>query len=71
MQEPELRPTATAFILPTMRLKNAGLLAFVGTMVMTVLLVWNFVSTALMFSVAWKLQCCSSRHSFMRLAASL
>jgi len=26
-----------------MTLKNAGLLAFVGTMVMTILLVWNLV----------------------------
>ena len=30
-----------------MTLKSAALLAFVGTMVMTVLLVWNFVSTFL------------------------
>ena len=28
---------------PTMTIKNAALLAFVGTMLMTVLLVWNFV----------------------------
>jgi hypothetical protein len=30
-----------------MTLKSAALLAFVGTMVMTVLLMWNFVSTLL------------------------
>jgi hypothetical protein len=30
-----------------MTLKNAALLAFVGTMLMTVLLVWNFVFTFL------------------------
>ena len=30
-----------------MTLKNAALLAFVGTIVMTVLLVWNFVFTFL------------------------
>jgi hypothetical protein len=30
-----------------MTLKSAALLAFVGTMVMTVLLVWNFVFTFL------------------------
>jgi hypothetical protein len=30
-----------------MTIKNAALLAFVGTIVMTVLLVWNFVSTVL------------------------
>jgi hypothetical protein len=29
---------------PTMTLKNAALLALIGTIVMTVLLVWNFVS---------------------------
>ena len=32
---------------PIMTLKNAALLAFVGTIVMTVLLVWNFVFTFL------------------------
>jgi hypothetical protein len=30
-----------------MTLKNAALLALIGTIVMTVLLVWNFVSTVL------------------------
>lgn len=39
--------TPAAFILLFMTLKNAALLAFVGTMVMTVLLVWNFVLTFL------------------------
>ena len=47
MQEPKLRPTSTAFILTTMTLKSAALLALVGTMLMTVLLVWNFVLTFL------------------------
>jgi hypothetical protein len=32
---------------PTMTLKNAALLALVGTILMTVLLVWNFVSNLL------------------------
>jgi hypothetical protein len=32
---------------PTMTLKNAALLALVGTILMTVLLVWNFVFTFL------------------------
>jgi hypothetical protein len=32
---------------PTMTLKNAALLAFIGTVLMTVLLVWNFVLTFL------------------------
>jgi hypothetical protein len=37
-------PTLWAFILLSMTLKNAALLALIGTMVMTVLLVWHFVS---------------------------
>jgi hypothetical protein len=32
---------------PTMTIKNAALLALIGTMVMTVLLAWNFVLTVL------------------------
>jgi hypothetical protein len=32
---------------PTMTLKNAALLALVGTILMTILLVWNFVFTFL------------------------
>ncbi len=32
---------------PNMTLKNAALLALVGTILMTVLLVWNFVLTVL------------------------
>jgi hypothetical protein len=32
---------------PTMTLKNASLLALVGTILMTVLLIWNFVLTLL------------------------
>src|ERR1700722_12778636 len=47
LQEPDLHSTLAAFILTTMTIKSAALLAFVGTMVMTVLLVWNFVSTFL------------------------
>jgi hypothetical protein len=42
-----LRLTPAAFILPTMTLKNAALLALVGTILMTALLVWNFVFTLL------------------------
>ncbi len=45
--EPKLHPTPTAFILLSMTLKSAALLALVGMMVMTILLVWNFVSTVL------------------------
>jgi hypothetical protein len=45
--EPELRPTPTAFILLSMTVKSAALLAFVGTMLMTVLSVWNFVIATL------------------------
>ena len=32
---------------PTMTLKNAALLALIGTTLMTVLLLWNFVSNVL------------------------
>jgi hypothetical protein len=32
---------------PVMTLKNAALLALIGSILMTVLLVWNFVSTVL------------------------
>jgi hypothetical protein len=46
-QEPELRLTLATFILTIMTLKNAALLALVGTILMTVLLVWNFVSNVL------------------------
>ena len=44
-RQPQLHPTLAAFILTTMTPKNAALLAFVGTLLMTALLVWNFVST--------------------------
>jgi hypothetical protein len=37
-------PDTTSVHTPTMTLKNAALLSLVGTMVMTVLLVWDFVS---------------------------
>ena len=36
-------PDSTSIHTPVMTLKNAALLALVGTIVMTVLLVWNFV----------------------------
>jgi hypothetical protein len=42
-----LRPTPTASILTSMTLKNAALLALVGTILMTILLVWNFIFTLL------------------------
>jgi len=42
-QEPELRPDASSVHTPTMTLKHAALLALVGTILMTVLLVWTFV----------------------------
>jgi len=42
-----LRLTPASVHTPTMTLKNAALLALVGTILMTVLLVWNFVSNVL------------------------
>jgi hypothetical protein len=42
-----LRLKSAAFILTIMTLKNAALLALVGTILMTVLSVWNFVLTLL------------------------
>ena len=41
--KPELRPTPATIHTPTMNLKNAALLALVGTILMTVPLVWNLV----------------------------
>jgi hypothetical protein len=41
-----LTPTP-AFILPTIKLKNGALLALIGTIVITVLPEWNFVSDVL------------------------
>ncbi len=38
-----MRPAPTAFILTIMTLKNAALLAVIGTVLMTALLVWDFV----------------------------
>jgi len=38
-----LRPDASSVHTPTMTLKHAALLALVGTILMTVLLVWTFV----------------------------
>jgi len=43
----KLRPDTRRVHTPTKTLKNAALLALVGTIVMTVLLVWNFVSNFL------------------------
>jgi hypothetical protein len=45
--EAGLRSTFIAFILTTMPLKNAALLALIGTILMTIVLVWNFVLTFL------------------------
>jgi len=42
-QEPELRLTLENVHTPTMTLKNAALLALIGTILMTALLVWTFV----------------------------
>jgi hypothetical protein len=42
-----LRPDTRRVHTPTMTLKNAALLALVGTILMTILLVWNFVFTFL------------------------
>jgi hypothetical protein len=46
-QEPELRMTLANVHTPTMTLKNAALLALIGTILMTALLVWTFVLTFL------------------------
>ena len=40
-------PDTASVHTPTMTLKNAALLALIGTILATVLLVWTFVSTAL------------------------
>ena len=40
-------PNTPSIHTPSMPLKNAALLALIGTIVMTVLLVWNFVSNVL------------------------
>jgi hypothetical protein len=42
-----LQPATHSVHTPTMTLKNAALLALVGTVLMTALLVWNFVLTFL------------------------
>ncbi len=42
-KEPELRLNASSVHTPTMTLKNAALLALIGTILMTALLVWTFV----------------------------
>jgi hypothetical protein len=41
----ELRLTLASVHTPTMTLKNAALLALIGTILMTALLVWSFVLT--------------------------
>jgi hypothetical protein len=47
LSEPELQPPLGSVHTPTMTLKTAALLALIGTVLMTVLLVWNFVLTVL------------------------
>ena len=42
-----MRPDTPSVHTPTMTLKNAALLALVGTVLMTALLGWNFISNAL------------------------
>jgi hypothetical protein len=39
--------TLAAFILPAMTLKNAAFLAFIGTILMTALLLWTFLVNVL------------------------
>jgi hypothetical protein len=46
-REPELRLDAGSAHTPTMTLKNAALLALIGTILMTALLLWTFVFTFL------------------------
>jgi hypothetical protein len=53
MASRRLRPILAASILTTMTLKNAALLALVGMVLMTALLMWNFVFTVL--NVLWDL----------------
>ena len=43
----EVAPDTASVHTPTMTLKNAALLALIGTFLMTVLLVWTFVLTFL------------------------
>jgi hypothetical protein len=45
--EPRVAPDTGSVHTPTMTLKNAALLALIGTILMTALLVWNFVFTFL------------------------
>jgi hypothetical protein len=47
MARARVAPDSTCVHTPTMTLKNAALLALVGTILMTALLVWNFVFTLL------------------------
>jgi hypothetical protein len=46
-QEPKLRAATGSVHTPTMTLKNAALLALIGTILMTALLLWTFVLTFL------------------------
>jgi hypothetical protein len=45
--EARVAPQPTNVHTPSMTLKNAALLALIGTILMTTLLVWNFVFTLL------------------------
>ena len=47
MKEPELQMTLKNVHTPIMTLKNASLLALVGTILVTALLVWTFVFNVL------------------------
>ena len=43
MEPPAVAPNIPSLHTPTMTLKNAALLALIGTILITVLLVWTFV----------------------------
>jgi hypothetical protein len=47
MERTEVAADTSSVHTPTMTLKNAALLALIGTILMTVLLLWNFVLTFL------------------------
>jgi hypothetical protein len=47
MEPPAVAPNIPSLHTPTMTLKNAALLALIGTILMTAALVWSFVLTFL------------------------
>jgi hypothetical protein len=71
---PCLRPEVGAFILPSMSLKNAALLALIGTLLLTVLLIVGFVTDVLNLSqglIPAKTALSSLIHSFAGLTVTV